>query len=208
METKHTPGVKNVATENIQVYLRMRPPNKREVEAEEGEIWALNKNSIKLNADKFNNLAKQRKMPSVAYTKACFFSISIQVIDVDGCFGSQATNKAIYQDNIGRIVESSLAGINGTLFLYGQTGAGKTYTMMGDYSEEIANAKSSGAPTPTSRGNRTPIRKTPQASARVPERSRTPLSKCSNNKSCIRIFLNHHSHRSYQRSDFKHSNHK
>lgn len=32
---------------------------------------------------------------------------------------------------------SSLEGINGTIFMYGQTGAGKTYTMLGDYSQEI-----------------------------------------------------------------------
>jgi hypothetical protein len=27
---------------------------------------------------------------------------------------------------------SSLEGINGTVFMYGQTGAGKTFTMLGD----------------------------------------------------------------------------
>ena len=30
-----------------------------------------------------------------------------------------------------------LEGINGTIFMYGQTGAGKTYTMLGDYSVDI-----------------------------------------------------------------------
>jgi Cdc6-like AAA superfamily ATPase len=35
------------------------------------------------------------------------------------------------------IVLSSLDGINGTIFMYGQTGAGKTFTMLGDYSKEI-----------------------------------------------------------------------
>jgi hypothetical protein len=29
------------------------------------------------------------------------------------------------------MVSSSLLGINGTIFMYGQTGAGKTYTMLG-----------------------------------------------------------------------------
>jgi chromosomal replication initiation ATPase DnaA len=32
---------------------------------------------------------------------------------------------------------SSLQGINGTIFMYGQTGAGKTHTMLGDYSADI-----------------------------------------------------------------------
>jgi hypothetical protein len=30
-------------------------------------------------------------------------------------------------------VESSIGGINGTVFMYGQTGAGKTYTMLGEH---------------------------------------------------------------------------
>jgi hypothetical protein len=30
------------------------------------------------------------------------------------------------------IVMSSLEGINGTVFMYGQTGAGKTFTMLGN----------------------------------------------------------------------------
>ena len=32
---------------------------------------------------------------------------------------------------------SSLNGINGTIFMYGQTGAGKTYTMLGDAGHDI-----------------------------------------------------------------------
>lgn len=32
---------------------------------------------------------------------------------------------------------NALEGINGTIFMYGQTGAGKTYTMLGDYSTDI-----------------------------------------------------------------------
>ena len=32
---------------------------------------------------------------------------------------------------------SALNGINGTIFMYGQTGAGKTYTMLGDAGHDI-----------------------------------------------------------------------
>jgi kinesin family protein 3/17 len=34
------------------------------------------------------------------------------------------------------LVESVLEGYNGTIFAYGQTGCGKTHTMVGDYSSE------------------------------------------------------------------------
>ena len=46
-------------------------------------------------------------------------------------------NEEVYLDSTKDIILSSLNGINGTIFMYGQTGAGKTYTMLGDYSTEI-----------------------------------------------------------------------
>ena len=36
---------------------------------------------------------------------------------------------------------SSLNGINGTVFMYGQTGAGKTYTMLGDLGHDLLTEK-------------------------------------------------------------------
>jgi Cdc6-like AAA superfamily ATPase len=53
------------------------------------------------------------------------------------CFDSGADNEEVYDDSTKEIILSSLNGINGTIFMYGQTGAGKTYTMLGDYSTEI-----------------------------------------------------------------------
>jgi hypothetical protein len=32
-------------------------------------------------------------------------------------------------------VENALEGFNGTIFAYGQTGAGKTFSMVGDYKD-------------------------------------------------------------------------
>ena len=37
----------------------------------------------------------------------------------------------MYEQTVRKVVLSSLEGINGTVFVYGQTGTGKTYTMMG-----------------------------------------------------------------------------
>jgi chromosomal replication initiation ATPase DnaA len=48
------------------------------------------------------------------------------------------------RSSIRNIVLSSLEGINGTLFMYGQTGAGKTYTMLGN--GMISAAKTRQAP--------------------------------------------------------------
>ena len=46
-------------------------------------------------------------------------------------------NADVYTNSCQEIVLSALEGINGTIFMYGQTGAGKTYTMLGDYSVDI-----------------------------------------------------------------------
>ena len=52
---------------------------------------------------------------------------------IDGCFNHWENNMEVYErSSIRNIVLSSLEGINGTLFMYGQTGAGKTYTMLGN----------------------------------------------------------------------------
>jgi len=38
---------------------------------------------------------------------------------------------ALYEDAFKPLVDSVLEGFNGTIFAYGQTGTGKTYTMEG-----------------------------------------------------------------------------
>ncbi len=52
------------------------------------------------------------------------------------CFGPETTEEEIY-DAIGRpIVTQALDGINGTLIAYGQTGAGKSHSLMGSVENE------------------------------------------------------------------------
>ena len=40
-------------------------------------------------------------------------------------------NRAVYFDAVSNIIESAVSGFNATIFAYGQTSSGKTYTMMG-----------------------------------------------------------------------------
>ena len=49
----------------------------------------------------------------------------------DSVYGMDSTQKAIYDETAFPLVESVLNGYNGTIFAYGQTGCGKTHTMMG-----------------------------------------------------------------------------
>ena len=49
----------------------------------------------------------------------------------DGAYGMDSNSKAIYEDIAFPLVQSVLEGYNGTVFAYGQTGCGKSFTMEG-----------------------------------------------------------------------------
>ena len=59
----------------------------------------------------------------------------------DRCFGDKIPNKDMYENSCQEIVMSALNGINGTIFMYGQTGAGKTYSMLGDQTDFVKNTR-------------------------------------------------------------------
>lgn len=50
----------------------------------------------------------------------------------DAVFDDQVTQRHVYDICAAELIEACLAGYNGTFFAYGQTGAGKTFTMEGN----------------------------------------------------------------------------
>ena len=50
----------------------------------------------------------------------------------DKAFGKKATNRDVYEATARRLIRGVLSGHNGTVFAYGATGSGKTYTMVGE----------------------------------------------------------------------------
>ncbi|XP_043496897.1 osmotic avoidance abnormal protein 3-like [Polistes fuscatus] len=54
-----------------------------------------------------------------------------KVYQFDAAFGAEASTELVYEDVGSVIVEAVLHGYNGTVFAYGQTGCGKSYTMRG-----------------------------------------------------------------------------
>ncbi|EFA03966.2 hypothetical protein TcasGA2_TC014111 [Tribolium castaneum] len=97
---------------NIQVAIRIRPLIASE-EAKKLQVqWGTQKNNIFQiddNGQKFGD-----------------------VFSFDHIFGVDKTNTDIYDNIVKDFVESSLNGLNSTIFAYGQTSSGKTYTMLGD----------------------------------------------------------------------------
>eukprot|EP00002_Diphylleia_rotans_P024614 TRINITY_DN4867_c0_g1_i6.p1 TRINITY_DN4867_c0_g1~~TRINITY_DN4867_c0_g1_i6.p1 ORF type:complete len:835 (+),score=193.28 TRINITY_DN4867_c0_g1_i6:114-2507(+) len=49
----------------------------------------------------------------------------------DACYDSNSTQESVFVETAQPIVDSVLEGYNGTIFAYGQTGTGKTFTMEG-----------------------------------------------------------------------------
>ncbi|XP_003389109.2 PREDICTED: kinesin-like protein KIF3A [Amphimedon queenslandica] len=54
----------------------------------------------------------------------------------DSVFGADTTQADVYNETARPIVDAVLEGYNGTIFAYGQTGTGKTYTMAGENNPE------------------------------------------------------------------------
>ncbi|CAN6608626.1 kinesin-like protein Kip1p [Trichomonascus vanleenenianus] len=55
-----------------------------------------------------------------------------KVYTVDRVFGAEADQSMVFDEIVAPIVDDFLSGMNCTIFAYGQTGTGKTYTMSGD----------------------------------------------------------------------------
>uniref|UniRef100_K3X326 Kinesin motor domain-containing protein n=1 Tax=Globisporangium ultimum (strain ATCC 200006 / CBS 805.95 / DAOM BR144) TaxID=431595 RepID=K3X326_GLOUD len=103
--------------ENIAVCIRVRPLNEREVR----------------NRD-VNVLRAINAMNIISITDADGAPLGGKhnVFQYDHIYDQQSSTQHMYDQVAKRIVRSTLDGINGTIFAYGQTSSGKTYTMQGD----------------------------------------------------------------------------
>ena len=101
--------------ETVKVAVRVRPMNKRE-EAENSEIC--------VEVDSSTNQI------SVTSKK-----VDTKTFQFDYVYPMTSTQREVYDQVAFPIVESIFQGYNGTVFAYGQTGCGKTFTMMGVVSD-------------------------------------------------------------------------
>ncbi|XP_059045924.1 kinesin-like protein Klp61F [Achroia grisella] len=109
--------------QNIQVFVRLRPLNQRERDIKSlGVVEVVNNREV---------VVKQSQQTSL--TKKFTF---------DRAFGPHAKQVEIYQDVVSPLIEEVLAGYNCTVFAYGQTGTGKTHTMVGESTGDETNWQS------------------------------------------------------------------
>ncbi|KAJ0085769.1 hypothetical protein Patl1_09250 [Pistacia atlantica] len=100
--------------ENIQVFVRLRPLNDKEIARNDVSDWeCINNNTII-----FKNTLPERSMFPAAYS-------------FDRVFGYDSPTKKLYEEGVKEVSLSVVSGINSSIFAYGQTSSGKTYTMRG-----------------------------------------------------------------------------
>lgn len=109
-----TGGAGNEREEKILVLVRLRPLSDKEIARNEVSDWeCINKSTIL-----YRNTLQERSGLPAAYS-------------FDRVFGGDCTTRKVYEDGAKDIALSVVTGINSTIFAYGQTSSGKTYTMNG-----------------------------------------------------------------------------
>ena len=104
--------------ENVRVVVRVRPLNKKEQEKGCREVVLIHQPDCIIE---IKNPAVEGEKEGKSFT-------------FDGVFPGDTPQAELYNQVARPIVENVIEGYNGTIFAYGQTGTGKTYTMEGDNS--------------------------------------------------------------------------
>lgn len=104
----------------MKVVVRCRPMNQKEIAQGHQRIIEMN---VKKGTIEINNPAKKEEVPRM-FTYDSVYDWNSKQID-------------LYDETFRQLVDSVLEGYNGTIFAYGQTGTGKTFTMEGVRSDPI-----------------------------------------------------------------------
>ncbi|XP_009767346.1 kinesin-like protein KIN-7E isoform X1 [Nicotiana tabacum] len=100
--------------EKIFVAVRLRPLNEREIANNDVSDWECINNTTIL----YKNALSERSL----FPTACAY---------DRVFSSECSTRQVYEEAAKGVALSVLSGFNSSIFAYGQTSSGKTYTMSG-----------------------------------------------------------------------------
>lgn len=107
------------------------------------------------------------------------------VYDFDRVFSPETKQEQIYDSVCRRIVESVLEGYNGTIFAYGQTGTGKTFTMEGSGSKRNQLQSGDKRKTSLNKNDHTINRKTSSANEDKNKRRSSSTTRTTDNSAGI-----------------------
>ena len=103
--------------ESVKVMVRCRPMNRKELDRG------------------CEGIVKVGPLGEISLTKPGSGELS-KGFTYDASYCADSLQQTVYDESAFPLVESVLEGYNGTIFAYGQTGCGKTHTMMGSYESE------------------------------------------------------------------------
>lgn len=109
---------------NVQVLLRCRPLSEEEIRVHTPVVITCNENRREVSA--VQNIANKQIDRTFAFDKV---------------FGPASQQKELFEQSVSPIVHEVLEGYNCTIFAYGQTGTGKTYTMEGGGGRKLKNGE-------------------------------------------------------------------
>ncbi|XP_053192782.1 kinesin-like protein KIF3C [Scomber japonicus] len=107
---------KNKSSESVKVVVRCRPLNRRE--ESNGPAGGIVQMDLRLGQVILRNPRAPPSEPQKTFT-------------FDAVYDANSKQRDLYDESVRPLIDSVLAGFNGTIFAYGQTGTGKTYTMQG-----------------------------------------------------------------------------
>ena len=112
--------------QNVKVFIRFRPSNELETSLLQNNYgWLVPKFISQKQLGVYTKNSYEYNSPENEIPKNYIFSY-------DKVFPPNSNQSEIYSNVGKRIVEDIMAGYNGTIFAYGQSGSGKTYTMYGN----------------------------------------------------------------------------
>ena len=113
-------------SQNVKVFIRFRPSNELETSLLQNNYgWLVPKFISQNQLGIYTKDAYKYNIPNKEIPNNYIFSY-------DKVFSPNSNQSEIYTNVGKRIVEDIMAGYNGTIFAYGQSGSGKTYTMYGN----------------------------------------------------------------------------
>ncbi|TKS76345.1 Kinesin-like protein KIF3C [Collichthys lucidus] len=107
---------KNKSSESVKVVVRCRPLNRKE--ESNGPAGGIVQMDLRLGQVILRNPRAPASDPQKTFT-------------FDAVYDASSKQRDLYDESVRPLIDSVLAGFNGTIFAYGQTGTGKTYTMQG-----------------------------------------------------------------------------
>lgn len=107
---------KTKSSESVKVVVRCRPLNRKE--DTNGPAGGIVQMDLGLGQVILRNPRAPPSEPQKTFT-------------FDAVYDANSKQRDLYDESVRPLIDSALAGFNGTIFAYGQTGTGKTYTMQG-----------------------------------------------------------------------------